>query len=301
MRWTMALFSLITCTAGSTLVIGFQQQYIDQDTNVFENCKNAKPPVMSDWNSQLHFADIFKLTELVSSQFQVYVNMDNSESAVRNPDVKNSFLPATSHFLLILIEHCILVFCIFNPDEKFLSQYKHSHAVTMTYVPFILWFGAAAAMIIYYRFFNKAQIFQNRLGPEFSCCCDVTWYPFKINKFCSCSPRCNPCSYVGLVCCTVRPVDNCDSCECPEESLSLTDKQTNREEIHSNGTNGLEMVRHSNGKNGTNGLELIQPKKEVNGANGLGAVEQKMEKNGTAVRFNRDVDEAIVTSSETKV
>ena len=48
MRWTMALFSLITCTAGSTLVIGFQQQYIDQDTNLFENCKNAKPPVMSD-------------------------------------------------------------------------------------------------------------------------------------------------------------------------------------------------------------------------------------------------------------
>ena len=81
----------------------------------------------------------------------------------------------------------------------------------------------------------------------------------------------------------------------------MTEKQTKREDVHSNGTNGLEMVRHSNGKNGTNGLEPIQPKKEVNGSNGLGAVEQKMEKNGTAVRFNRDVDEVFVTSNETKV
>lgn len=202
--------------------------------------------------------------------------MDNSEPAVRNPDVKNSFFPATSHFVLILVEHFILVLIIFNSDEDFLNKYGRDHAITMSYVPVILWLLAAATMIIYYRFFNKAQIFQNRLGPKFnSCCCDVTWHPFKINKCCTCSTGCNSCSYVGLVCCEVKSVDPCDCTDCiPEESISLTIKQT---EVYSNGANGIEMVRRCNGTNG------------ANGANGYDPMH-----NGAAVYFNRENNEVLV-------
>ena len=149
------------------------------------------------------------------------MNIDNSESAAKNPDVKNSFLAATSHFTLILIEHAILIICMLHVG--FTNQFGYEHTVTFCWVPFLLWLLAAAAMIIYYKYCNKARLFRE-LGPEFHVCKnDSTKTPKSCCQRCSCSFK-----YTGLICCSVRN-DVGVECDCKEESVSILNE-------------GLEMV-----------------------------------------------------------
>jgi len=113
----------------------------------------------------------------------------------------------------------------------------------------------------------------------------------------------------------VTSVEHCDCCDsCPEERRSLTDKQAKREDVDSNGTNGIEMVRYSNGINGpigcemvsysngingANGPELVNHKNEINVANGPETIYPKKEENGIAV--NRYSDAVYVINRETNV
>ena len=117
--------------------------------------------------------------------------MDNSEAAIDKPDSKNSFLPATSHFTLILIEHCILVGFVLHND--FADTYGQEHTNTFCWLPFVLWLIAVLAMFVYYYFFNKARLLRH-LGPQFSCCED--------NPDGRC-PRHSAISCTGLICCKV--------------------------------------------------------------------------------------------------
>jgi len=118
--------------------------------------------------------------------------MDNSEAAMDKPDSKNSFLPAMSHFILILIEHSILVGFIIHGN--FVDNYGLDHTVTFCWLPFVLWLFAAATMAVYYIFFNKARLLRE-LGPQFNFCKDETdGVSSRLITGISCT---------GLVCCNV--------------------------------------------------------------------------------------------------
>ena len=123
--------------------------------------------------------------------------MDNSEAATDNPDSKKSFLAATSHFVLIFIEHVIIAVFILHND--FADKYGWGHTITFIWLPFLLWAFAAFALAVYYLYFNKARLL-TQLGPEFTCCEDNPDNPDNPDNTDGCCPRHSAMTCTGLVC-----------------------------------------------------------------------------------------------------
>jgi hypothetical protein len=125
------------------------------------------------------------------------LNIDNSDAAEHNPDLKNSFMAVTAHFGLILVEHVVLHGLVYNSERNFVETYGDNHTMIFVLVPYVTLFFAAVFMITYYTVFNKARMFRS-LGPEVSCP-GLKNCVLSCQGLTACVLRCQ-----GLCCCKVR-------------------------------------------------------------------------------------------------
>ena len=88
----------------------------------------------------------------ISCFLKVYLNIDNSDAAMNDPDAKNSFLPVTAHFILILIEHVIIVIWVRELYPDFGGGFERDQTITFFWLPVLMWAFATITMWFYYQF-----------------------------------------------------------------------------------------------------------------------------------------------------
>ena len=134
---------------------------------------------------------IFNLITTTLCSAIIYVPMTKSENihAGRDPNVDNTFLSTLSYFVLIMIEHIILVVATMYQTKEALGQHVK---YILFIIPIILWCLALLMLTMYYKFLHRSTT-TGMVGPrraeddsvEFHAvvCCNVRHFAVNL---CSC-------------------------------------------------------------------------------------------------------------------
>ena len=154
---------------------------------------------------------IFNLLTTTLCSALVYVPMIKSEQLItpRDPNADNTFLSTFVYFMLMMVEHIILVGTTIYKTEALGENFKY----TLYLLPLLLWVLALILLVVYYKFLHRStttgmigpQLKDNSLDFHAVLCCEV--------KHCSI----NLCSCM----CSSKDVDHCDS-KCQQREKQST-------------------------------------------------------------------------------
>ena len=146
-------------------------------------------------------AYIFNILTTTLCSSIVYVPMVRSDHQLtpKDPNADNTFLSTCAYFMLIMIEHIILVSTTLHKTESLGQTFK----LSLYIVPVLLWVLSLLLLVLYYKFLHRSTT-TGMIGPKLKSssvdfhsilCCDVR----------HCSINLCPCV------CTSKRVDYCDS------------------------------------------------------------------------------------------
>jgi len=144
---------------------------------------------------------IFNILTTTLCSSIVYVPMVRSDHQLtpKDPNADNTFLSTCSYFMLMMIEHIILVGTTIPKTESLGQTFK----LSLYIVPVLLWIFALLFLVLYYKFLHRSTT-TGMIGPKLKAssvdfhsimCCDVR----------HCSINLCPCV------CTSKRVEYCDS------------------------------------------------------------------------------------------